>query len=242
MSYKSDEIKRRRIEAAEIFMRLSSNVRDEELQFFDANDLELLFGIYDDVFFEHWFAENFRGKIKFSVSSRLNNCAGKTFCPRNISRMRPEEVEIEVRMGVHFFLRFHDVPGVKEASGIVCDTPLEALQLVWEHELCHVIEFLTFGDSACGRRRFKDIAKGIFGHTDSHHRLPTGTALLSEATGLQLGSQVAFLEHERENQGLLYRLGSKATVLVKDSRGRFIGRDGQRYSKRVLPLSALRKL
>lgn len=223
-------------------MGLSSNIKSPRFTRIGVNDLQILFQLYDEIFFNHWFVYNFKGQMKFSLSTRLTKSAGKTICPVNIQQLRPEQVVLEIRMGVDFFLRYYEVSGDQLVSGLVSRNALEALQLVFEHELCHVIEFLYFFRSACGQKRFKNIARQLFGHRDIHHRLPTPSVLLQEKYGLKLGETVAFFFEEQELQGLLYNINKRAVVLVKDKKGNFIDQRGTRYAKYYVPLERLIKI
>ncbi len=162
-------------------------------------------------------------------------------CPKNIGRLRPETVVIEVRMGLDFFLRYHELPGDKTVSGIVTHHPLEALQIVFEHELCHVLEFIYFHRSNCRGSRFKTMAFRIFGHTESCHRLPTPGAIAREKYGLKPGDMVWFVFEGRALTGMIYAITKRATVMVEDSKGPYVDRRGRRYQKYYVPVEKLTK-
>lgn len=241
IQYAPEVISRKRAAIARRLMSGSPNIQRETFTRLAVSDLELMFQLYNEVFFENRFLDVFSGKLKFSVSSRLTRSAGKTLCPKNIGRLKPEAVVIEVRMGLDFFFRYDEVPGDKTVSGIVTHSALEALQIVFEHELCHVLEFIYFHRSSCKGSRFKMMAYRIFGHTDSFHHLPTPGAIAREKYGLKPGDTVSFLFEERTLTGIIYAISKRATVMVKDKKGPFVDRQGQRYQKYYVSLGKLRR-
>ncbi len=242
IQYAPEVTVQKRAEIARRLMNLSPNIQKETFTRLDVSDLELLFRLYNEVFFEKRFESVFSGELKFSLSSRLTRSAGKTLCPKNIARLRPETVMIEVRIGLEFFLRYHELPGDKTVSGIVTHHALEALQVVFEHELCHVLEFIYFHRSNCRGSRFKMMAYRIFGHTDSYHHLPTPNAIAREKYGLKPGDRVSFVFAERILTGIIYAINKRATVMVEDKKGPFIDRRGQRYQKYYVPVEKLKRM
>ena len=111
--------------------------------------------------------------------------------------------------------------------------------LVFEHELCHVLEFLLFNKSSCKGKRFKTMANNAFGHTDSYHRLSTNRQIAAREFGFKMGDTVTFEFKERRLTGFLNNINKRATVLVPDKKGSLIDRKGIRYSKYYVPLAKL---
>ncbi len=233
------EIEDRRSKISAIFMRDSDNVKTEKIATLTADDLSLLFRLYEDIFLEHWFDQNYRGKIKFSVSRQLTRSAGLTRCPKKISSLRPEDVVIEIKIGIDFFLNFGMLEGRNLVGGIEASSSLEALLLVLEHELCHVIEFVVFGRSSCKGKRFKTIAANLFGHKDSFHKLPTHRQIALDAMGLRLGDSISFTYEGKRLTGVLYGIKKRATVMVRDNKGLLADSQGKRYTKYYVPLSLI---
>ena len=132
---------------------------------------------------------------------------------------KSKEVVFEIRIGVDFFLNY----GLLTKSNIVCglkaNSSLEALLLVFEHELCHVIEFLLFNKSSCKGARFKVIAGNIFGHIDSYHKLPTNKQIANKVYGFKIGDSVVFEYKERKLTGFIYNINKRAVLLVPDKNG-----------------------
>lgn len=234
-----DEIILRRKEVARALLLHSTGIKSGMVSSLSVEDLTLLFWLYDRIFFNNGFAEGFAGKLKFSISRRMTKSAGITLCPRRIDRIKPEELVIEIRIGVDFFLQYGMLDGSKFVCGIKTENSLEALLLVFEHELCHAVEFITFKKSSCKGKRFKTIAGNIFGHTESYHKLPTNRQIASQKLGLKLGDTVSFDFEGKRLTGILYNINKRATVMVRDRKGQLADKHGNRYSKYYVPLPGL---
>ncbi|HYH04471.1 MAG TPA: SprT-like domain-containing protein [Bacillota bacterium] len=239
LQYNNKEIIAKRAEIGYRLMALSPNIVRPELTRLAANDLRILFQLYDEVFFNHQLAASFTGQLKFSLSSRLTKSAGKTIFPRYPDKMPPGQLTAEIRMGTSFFFQYDAVAGPKLVSGITTQNALEAFQLVFEHEICHFIEFVCFKTSNCRGKRFKNLAHNLFGHTDSYHKLPTQKQIALQQYGFQLGDPVSFTFEGSTLQGTLYRINKRATVMVKDRKGVYANKKGVRYSKYYVPIESL---
>ncbi len=239
LSYTNEEVLTRRKEAARRLTLISPNIKDMSIRQIGSSDLKLLFDLYDELFFEQQFAKEYQGKVKFSLSTRLIKTAGKTISPQNISQLKPEKVALEIRIGTYFFFRYDEIESEKSVAGIVCSSALEALQLVFEHELCHVIEFIMFKASNCSKERFKTLARNLFGHTESTHRLPTPAHIAREKYGFKIGDTVSFNFNDHRLKGTLYRINKRATVMVQDKKGNYADKQGNRYIKYYVPISCL---
>jgi predicted SprT family Zn-dependent metalloprotease len=241
MEYAAAEITWRRKEIARRLIGTSANIKDHTINRIAPADLELLFGLYDELFLAGWFRHCFAGTLGFSLSSRLTKSAGKTLCPKDIAQRKPSEIRIEIRIGVNFFLQYHAVKNPKPVCGIATADSLEALQLVLEHEICHVIEFLHFHASNCSAARFKRLAGRLFGHTESYHKLPTAQQIARQKYGLRIGDAVSFRFEDTVLHGRVYRLNQRATVMVRDRFGHYTDGNGRRYTKYYVPLELLQK-
>lgn len=234
-----DDIIKKRKEVSELLILSSTNIKNGIISTISTADLELLFQLYDKVFLKNWFRNDFRGKLKFSLSRQMTKSAGLTRCPKNIDKIKPEEVMIEIKIGVDFFFHYGLIEGSKKVGGVDTKSSLEALQLVLEHELCHVLEFLHFGKSNCKGKRFKEIASNLFGHTESFHMLPTHKQIASQKLGLRIGDTVLFTFEGKRLKGILYNINKRATVMVRDKNGTLTDKQGNRYSKYFVPLNLL---
>lgn len=234
-----NSIDNKRKEVSERLMLKSTGIKDGTISTISTADLKLLYQLYDEVFFENWFKDKYRGELKFSLSRRMTKSAGLTLCPKNINKIKPEELVIEIRIGVDFFFHYDSVKESKSVGGIKTSNSLEALQLVFEHELCHVIEFIHFKKSSCSGERFKALAGNLFGHTESYHKLPTYRQIANQKLGLNLGDTISFAFEGKTLTGILYNINKRATVMVQDKNGNMIGRNGVRYSKYYVPLTQI---
>lgn len=235
-----DDIYNKRRDIKKLMISKSDNIKTGNICAISAADLRLLFKLYDQVFLENWFKDCFEGELKFSLSRRMTKSAGSTHCPKNIDKIKPEELVIEIRIGVDFFFHYNSVEGSKTVGGIKTSDSLEALQLVFEHELCHVIEFIHFNKSNCSGERFKTLAGNLFDHTESHHRLPTNRQIANQKLGLNIGDTVSFTFEGKILRGIIYNINKRATVIVRNKNGPLTDGHGNRYSKYYIPLTLLK--
>ncbi len=229
----------KRCEIYGLLIQQSKNIKSGIIKSISTSDMKLLYELYDMVFFGNWFKDNFKGELRFSLSRRMTKSAGMTLCPKNIGKVKQEEIVIEIRMGVDFFFQYDLVEGSKTVCGIKTENSLHALQLVFEHELCHVIEFILFNFSSCSGERFGSIANNVFGHTESSHKLPTHKWIASEKLGLHIGDAVTFTFEGIKMNGIIYAINKRATVMVKNPNGVLADKNGNRYSKYYIPLNML---
>ncbi|MDD3840636.1 MAG: hypothetical protein PHP06_08705 [Clostridia bacterium] len=237
--YNEATIKDKRKNVYNSFMKLSENIKDGTITRISTADLKLLFELYDNIFFDDWFKDEFTGKLKFSLSKRMIRSAGLTLCPKNI---KPENFYIEIRIGVDFFFNYGLLEENKSVGGLETKDSLEALQLVFEHELCHAIEFIYFHKSSCRGDRFKTMAYNLFGHTQSYHQLPTYRSIAGEKLDLKVGDKAFFDYKNSLIKGVIYAINKRATVMVPDKKGRYADKWGNRYTKYYVSLGNIRKM
>lgn len=237
--YSNDEILTRRNKITRKIQLYSPNIKDTAINRISTTDLQLLFDLYDELFFQKQFAHNYEGRINFSLSNRLIKTAGKTLSPKDLNGIPLKDLVLEIRIGTYFLFKYTEIEGKKNVAGIATSNALEALQLIFEHELCHVLELLVFGESNCNRERFKIIAGNLFGHTESTHHLPTPRRIAREKYGLQIGDEVGFDFNHCQLQGVLYKINKRATVMVEDEKGSYTDSNGKRYAKYYVPLNLL---
>lgn len=206
-----------------------------------SKDLEVLFDLYDLLFFRGYFHRQFRGQLLFSLSNRMNRNAGATIYPPNLQNLTPEEERYELRIAVFLLFSYEKLQREKVVNGIKTRDSLQALQLIFEHELCHIIELHCFKESSCRRERFQNMALNIFGHTGSCHQLPLMPEIAAAEYGLSVGDEVSFQVDGRSFNGVIFRITRRATVMVPDARGAFQDRIGKRYHKFYVPLPLLKK-
>lgn len=236
-----EDINNTRTKISQLLIQSSDNIKSVNFSSISNNDLRLLFDLYDLLFFDNWFKDNYKGQILFSLSKRMSRSAGLTICPRNISKIKQENVIIEIRIGINLIFNYHSTERMKMVSGITSSSSLEALQLVFEHEICHLVEFLLYKKSSCKNKRFKNIAHNLFGHTDSYHKLPTNTEIAVEQLGFKLGDEVSFNYKGKEKRGILYNIRKRAIIFVMDKNGVYSDKNGMRYTKYYVPLKSLKE-
>lgn len=233
-----DEIKCKRDNIRNDIIKKSMNIYDGKIKCISVLDLQMLFKLYDRNFFDDYFSESFNGNIKFSLSSRMTRAAGKTIYSKNIHEKNPQE-NYEIRMGVNFFFKYYEVNRDKFVSGINTKDSLEAFQIVFEHELIHLIELHIFKNSSCSRARFKIMAKNIFGHSDTYHQLPTNKEIACEKYNIKVGDTVSFITDGINYNGIVYKINKRAVVMVFDNKGDYRDSQGNTFSKWHVPMQKL---
>jgi len=198
-----------------------------------VSTLDEMLRLYDAAFLSGHLAKAF-GRIDVTCSSRLTSAAGKFIYTRNPSA-RMEKAEI--RMSSDFLFRLNEGPFT--LNGLHVDTPQEAFLVVFEHELCHALETALYGSSGHSER-FMSLANGLFGHTDTHHSLPTRKQEAAQQ-GVVVGSRVSFDYQKKTLTGVVSYVGKTATVMVRDARGNYRDKAGNLYVKYSVPLAKLRK-
>ncbi|MEN6327193.1 MAG: hypothetical protein ABFD18_13450 [Syntrophomonas sp.] len=239
-TYPAKEIRVKRKSIAAELCRRSENINGGNIKLISTADLELLFGLYDRIFFEDWFENNFKGRFKFSLSRRMTRSAGKTISPKNIAKVKAEDLVLEIRISVELLFKYDMLGGHKSVAGISTKNNLEALQVVFEHELCHIIELLCFKESNCSKDRFKSIATNLFGHSESHHKLPTTKLVAQQKYGFRIGDAVSFICDGKKFKGVISNINKRATIMVVDLNGTYADQQGKRYSKYYVPLGLLK--
>lgn len=227
---------------AQLRKALPPHLHGGELTKITPDDLALLFQLYDSVFLEGYFQQSFPGRVRFSLSTRMTRAAAKTHYPRNLAKLPPQEQEFEIRVALPFFLHYNHLKREKHVNGIKSKDALDALQLVFEHEMVHLMELRCYGKSSCNGERFKNLARQLFGHTESYHHLPTIAEIAVTRFGFQAGSQVRFSHEGREHTGFIAAVTKRATVMVPDKDGLYQDKAGQRFHKWYVPLSLLKKI
>jgi hypothetical protein len=198
-------------------------------------DLELLFHEYDKRFFDGLCRKSLNERdLMFRLSPRLTRAGGKTTRFRSASGKTSYEIAIAVSM---LFDGFRDGDRSVTACGSACETRLEALQRIFEHELVHLIEHLCWEDSDCSGTRFQDIAARTFSHRAHTHSLITWSERAA-SVGIRAGAHVTFAFEGQRLSGRVNRVTKRATVLVLDPEGQPFS-DGCRYRTYYVPLSQL---
>lgn len=240
LTYSPNQIQSKRHLARELLLTNSKNIKIGDIKTISTEDLWLLFHIYDEVFLNNFFKSNYKGSLKFSLSRQMTSAAGITKVQKNISTLLPEQVKVEIKMSVNFLFDYNKLDRQKEVNGILTKDSLDALMLVFEHELCHFIEFLLFHKSSCKQERFKKLANNIFGHTATYHKLPSKKEINHIKYEFKPGDTVTFSFEGRTLKGIINAINKRATVMVENKDGIYIDKQGKRYAKYYIPLSGLK--
>lgn len=231
LKYSRSEIIEKRNTIRNKFITKSKNVKTGNIQCMSNEDLKILFDLYDEEFFQSHFSRSFKGSLTFSLSTRMTSAAGKTIYSRKLKLLQEAEENYEIRMGIKFFFQYYKVARDKIVSGINTVDSLEAFQIVFEHELCHLMELHFFSESSCKKPRFKKMVNNIFAHTEVYHQLPRPQEIISERYGLKIGQKIGFVSEGKKYSGFIHKMNKRATVMVNDKKGTYRDRDGNTYSK-----------
>ncbi|SHH77389.1 hypothetical protein [Clostridium grantii] len=240
LKYSINEINDKRDLISGLIKEKSVNIKDKSIKIISSEELTILFNLYDEIFLKNWFKNNYKGKIKFSLSKRMTKSAGITICPKNIASTSEKNLVLEIKIGIDFFFHYNMITEPKLVCGIETKNSFHALQIVFEHEICHLIEFILFYESSCKKDRFKSMAYNLFKHTSSYHQLPTHKKIAMEQLGVSIGDIVSFSYREKIQEGILYKINKKAIVMVKDKKGSFMDKSGNKYMKYYVPLNKLK--
>jgi len=238
-----DQIAARTAAIAAALMARSLRVKEPNFKLIGNDDLSRLFDLYDRDFFDGQLALQVKTKtttpLQFAISTRMTSAGGKTIVQRQPGADGTQRFHYQIAIaGRLLFMTFGGVDRPVIVNGFTCTDRLSALQRIMEHEIIHLLELTTFGDSSCGARRFKVLAANIFGHTGTKHALVTPREHAAVRHGITLGSMVTFEFEGRKLVGRVNRIHRRATVLVEDSDGvRYT--DGKWYRKYYIPLAFL---
>jgi hypothetical protein len=216
----------------------SRHLRKPNFDMIHPRDLEILFGACDQTIFRGDLSKALvNAPLRFRLSSRMTSAGGRT------ARFRSPDgnvrYEIAIACGL-LFQGFSNQDRPIHVCGLHCESRLQALVRIFEHELVHLIEFLCWSDSNCSEARFQNIASRLFGHRTHKHELITWKER-AHASGLGMGSLVSFVFEGARLQGRVNRVTKRATVLVEDAAGQRYS-DGRRYRKYYVPLASLEPL
>lgn len=206
---------------------------------YHTHTLWQLFYLYDNLFLGSYIRQTLSGPLLLCFSPRLKTSAGLTkfYAPAKGAPASCGRFEILISRTLLENLRAanRDVT----VNGVPARDTVDALMLVFEHELCHVLEFLRFGKSSCKAPRFLEMAKGLFGHQGVTHQLPTRPELARAAFPFRPGDRVRFTRRGSPYQGVVASVGKQAAVMVPDPFGPYLGPQGVRYRKFYVPFSCL---
>jgi len=233
--------KKRNLVKNELFEK-SKYIKTSDFTDITDNDLYLLYNLYDEIFLESWFKDNFKGKITFKLSKQLSQAAGNTKTKKNIGEIKEEDIEFEIKISMNHLLNFDKIDRSKSVGGIEAESKLDSLMLVFEHELCHVIEFLFYKKSNCNKQIFKDIIFNLFKHHETTHKLVSAREANYQKYKLLVGDRVSFNYEGMKLNGIINKINKRATVMSPSQRGKYVDKSGQHYTKYNVSLNCLTKI
>jgi hypothetical protein len=228
----------------QVMLQQSRKMKEGSFTVIDTDDLARLFHLYDEQFFSGDLARTVAQKaaapMSFRLSSTMSRAGGKTIQRRGIGpdgqRWTYYQIAIASRL---LFMTFGGIDRPVIVCGLSCQDRLQALQRIMEHEIIHLIELLTWGQSSCSASRFKTLACRLFGHTQSTHDLVTAPEQAAVRHGIRVGSLVEFVFEGVRHVGRVNRIHHRATILVESPGGRPYS-DGKCYEKFYVPLGLLK--
>ncbi len=207
-----------------------------------SSDLARLFALYDTGFFEAQLRATLgRTPLRFRLSPRMTRSAGQTARSHPTNRRSSLWYEISVSTTLLLQCFAGDDHRPITVTGLPCHDRLDALQRVMEHELIHLTERLLWTTSSCAARRFQSIASRLFGHSTHTHALITPRERALATFGIKPGDPVRFRFDGACYTGVVNRITKRASVLVKDPRGKPHA-DGHRYATFYVPVERLEAL
>ena len=242
IKHDKDTINNKRAIIKESLFLKSININNENFEKISEKDLYILYNLYDEIFLKSWFKENFKGKIIFKLSKQLTRAAGNTTTKKNIAEIASENIEFEVKMSLNHLINFNKIDRSKYEGGVEANSILDSLMLVFEHELCHVIEFLVCKKSSCKKKPFKDLIFNLFGQTETSHKLVSANEVNAQEYGLKPGDKVNFQYNGKSINGFIQRINKRATVMCPDKHGNYIDKLGKKYKKFYATLDCLEKI
>lgn len=236
-----DEVREQTREIRDIVLAESRSIRNANFSSLHSSDLEMLFELYDEMFFDCHLGPAARANntpLTFRVSKRMTRVGGTTTRYRHYEKYGPKwSYEIAISSTL-LFSTFYDVSRPIDVTGIECHNRMEALQRIFEHELIHLTEMVAFGDSSCSKPQFHRLAFQFFTHTEATHQLITPGERAATKFGIRPGDLVRFEIDGSRYEGFVNRITKRATVLVEDPSSPLYS-DGKRYAKFYVPISLL---
>ena len=214
----------------------SRHLREANFTAIHPHDLEFLFDAYDAHFLDRLCRPALDGRpLRLALSNRMTVSGGIT--KRIRLRNGEERFEIAIASGM-LFDSFRQAGESVRVCGVECESRVEALQRIFEHELVHLLEYLCWETSNCAKPRFQELSGRLFLHRAHTHSLVTRRELAAKS-GIRRGSLVSFEFEGRQVTGRVARITRRATVLVEDPSGpRYT--DGRNYKTYYVPLGALK--
>lgn len=204
--------------------------------FITSENINVLIKLYDIYFLDNYINNNLERKVKVSLSNRMTSSAGKT-----IFKRCGEVLSCEIRVSIYLLSLIDKKKNSVKICGIETSDVLEALMLILEHELCHIIEFLLYGNSNCKAKRFKIMAWKFFRHIKSYHEILSYNKKTSNCKSLNIkkGDTIRFIHKKIEYIGIVVNINKRYTVMVESINGIYEDKYGVKYNKWYVPIDLI---
>lgn len=243
-SFSKEEIKLNQKKIYRLILEKSSYLESGNFELIHPSDLELLFSLYEEIFFENRIRETLQEiPLYFECSNRMTSAGAKTESfirrlPDGTKKVDYFVIKVSTKL---LYNTFEEGDRDITVTGILCKDRLQAMQRLFEHELIHLLELLIWNNSSCSAHRFQSIAHRFFGHTQHTHQLITPRERARTEFSLEVGCRVKFDFEGETFIGFINRITTRATVLVESSKGRRYS-DGKQYQKFYIPLDWLKRV
>ncbi len=236
--YQKEEFKKIRREIKNEFCSTYKICETNIIIILTLENISRLINLYDDYVFSGYIGNSIENGIMVSISNRMTSSGGKTIFLR-----RGSHFSYEIRISKKIIENFIEGDEEKLICGIVGEDALDALMLILEHELCHVLEFSLYGNSNCKANRFKNISYNLFGHKSSYHEILKSRNQRDKNTSKNYhftkGQTVRFPYKNNMYSGVITNINKRATVMVKDPKGSYKDSNNVKYTKWYIPLEML---
>ena len=207
----------------EMIKKKRENIRqnldlDNDLIDLHINHLETLFKLYDAEFFKGQLSNQINkknGTLTFELSNRMKTSAGKCIVSNN---------NFIIRIAKKVLLDSFNNQYQPSVNGINCHNRIEALLLVFEHELIHLAIYSmnlrlpkTPIYSSHGSF-FKQLAFAYFQHTKTKHNLQGLSSLPPlNKSDFTLNQSVSFVFKKQTLTGIITKLNPKRAAISTSS-------------------------
>src|SRR3989442_8731025 len=186
LRYRPREVLRKTRAIYRATLRESRHIRASNFTAIAAEDVERLYRLYDETFFNGLFqrllSQDGEGGLTFRVSSRMSSAGGKTIrAERRVPAKEGVKTVFAYELAVSARLLFQTFQGEERAviaAGLPCADRLEALQRIVEHEMVHLLELLVWRGASCDRARVPRLGRNPFAPPPVRHQpgTPPGDA------------------------------------------------------------------
>lgn len=208
--------------------------KDYGIEIVTEYSIKTLVKLYDKYVLDNYIRDLLCNDIKVSVSNRMTSSGGKT-----IYTKKDKLCTYEIRISANILKKFLEEENKKKICGIEGHDILDALMLILEHELCHVLEFSVYGNSSCKQRRFKALAWKLFRHTTSYHEISTTSTMSMINNEVKIGEKVKFFHKGIDYEGIVTNINKRATIMVEDKNGTYKDSKGINYTKWYVPVNMI---